>query len=169
MKIAHPGFSKTAIIDTTKKYGDIGQYRLLSAFKKGLKTELAHAKKNRFEVRYDYDLIKAGNKKLPFRFIITDIPPGHIQPFHTHQNLHEVTIVLNGNIWYIENEKLSEIASNRSELKKKGVGLSVGDLVIDDKIKRHTVANFSRAYARMITIQSSKKEGANLVRDWIRS
>lgn len=169
MKITHPGFSKAAIIDTTKKYGDKGQYRLLSASKKGLKTDLAHAKKNRFEVRYDYDLIKAAGKKLPFRFIITDIPPGHIQPFHSHKNLHEITIVLNGNISYIESNKLSETVSSKNELKKKGVNLSTGDLVIDDKIKRHTVANFSRAYASMITIQSSKKEGANLVADWVRS
>ena len=77
--------------------------------------------------------------------------------------------MLNGDIWYIENEKLSEITSNRSELKKKGVKLFVGNLVIDDKIKRHTVANFSRAYARMITIQSAKKEGTDLVRDWFHS
>jgi len=169
MKITHPGFSKTAIIDTTKKYGESGQYRLLSASKKGLKVELAKARKKKFEVRYDYDLIRAAGKKLPFRFIITDIPPGHVQPFHTHQNLHEVTIVLSGNVWYIENNTLSEIASSKNELKRKGVNLSEGDLVIDDKIKRHTVANFSRSYARMITIQSSKKEGTNLVTDWVRS
>lgn len=169
MKITHPGFSNAAVIDTTKKYGDKGQYRLLSASAKNLKVILANAKKNRFEVRYDYDLIKAASKKLPFRFIITDIPPGHAQPFHTHKNLHELTIVLEGDVFYVESDELSEITSSRSELKQKGVKLSVGDLVIDDTIRRHTVANFSNTYARMITIQSSKKEGANLVTDWIHS
>ncbi|MEK7515504.1 MAG: cupin domain-containing protein [Patescibacteria group bacterium] len=169
MKITHPGFSKAAIIDTTKKYGDKGQYRLLSSSKKNLKTALKDAKKNQHEVRYDYDMMKAGGKKLPFRFIITDIPPGHIQPFHSHKNLHELTIVLGGEILYIESDKLSESKSARKEMKKIGVKLSVGDLVIDDKIKRHTVANYSKSYARMITIQSAKKEGANLVTDWIHS
>lgn len=169
MKISHPGFSNAALINTAKKYGDSGQYRLLPSSRKNLRTMLGKAKKNKFEVRYDYDLIKAAGKKLPFRFIITDIPPGHVQPFHTHQNLHEVTIVLDGEVWYIESDKLSEITSDKSELKKKAKKLSEGDLVVDDRIKRHTVANFSKSYVRMITIQSSKKEGANLVRDWVRS
>ena len=169
MKITRPGFSKVAVIDTAKKYGDKGQYRLLSSSRKGLKRELTKAKKSKFEVRYDYDLMKAGGKKLPFRFIITDIPPGHIQPFHKHKNLHELTIVLEGDILYIESDKLSESQSSRNKIKKTGMRLSVGDLVIDDKIKRHTVANFSKSYARMITIQSAKKKGANLIRDWVHS
>ena len=168
MKITHPGFSKAAVINTTKKYGDTGQYRLLSAKNEGLKATLATARKNHFELRYDYDLIKAAGKKLPFRFIVTEIPPGYVQPFHTHRNLHELTIVLEGSILYIESDSLTE-GHQKSELKKKGMKLSLGDLVIDDTIKRHTIANFSKTYARVITIQSSKKEGANLVTDWIHS
>ena len=169
MKITHPGFSAAAVIDTAKKYGERGQYRLLPVPKKNLKTELARAKKNKFEVRYDYDLIKAASRKLPFRFIITDIPPGHVQPFHQHRNLHEVTIVLDGRVSYIESDTLSETASHKNELKKKGAELVAGDIVVDDTIRRHTIANFSRAYARMITIQSAKKRGADLVHDWARS
>src|SRR3990167_10817466 len=112
MKITQPGFSKAAVIDTTKKYGDKDQYSLFSASKKDLKNDLKQAKKNKYEVRYDYDLIKAAGKKLPFRFIITDIPPGHTQPFHTHKNLHELTIVLEGTVFYIESNELSETTSS---------------------------------------------------------
>lgn len=166
MKITHPGFSKAAVIDTTKKYGDKGQYHLLSASKKNLKNDLKQAKKNKYEVRYDYDLIKAAGKKLPFRFIVTDIPPGHVQPFHKHKDSHELTIVLDGSVSYIESGELSEIISSRSDLKKKGKKLSIGDLVIDDANRRHTIANFSDSYARMITIQYAKKKGTDLIRDW---
>ncbi len=167
MKITHPGFSKAAVIDTTKKYGEKGQYHLFSSSVKGLKNILVGAKKKRFEIRHDYDLIKVMGKKLPFRFIITDIPPGHIQPFHKHKALHELTIVLEGEIFYIESDKFSEETSTKNEIKKSGIKLTEGDLVIDDKIKRHTIANFSKEYARMITIQSAKKSGTNLVTDWI--
>lgn len=169
MKVTHPGFSKAAVIDTAKKYGEKGQYQLFSASGKGLGNILNNARKKNFEIRHDYDLIKVMGKKLPFRFIITDIPPRHVQPFHTHKALHELTIVLSGEIFYIESDRLSEKTSVKSEIKKNGVKLTEGDLVIDDKIKRHTVANFSRKYARMITIQSAKKEGANLLTDWIHS
>ncbi|TSC54581.1 MAG: hypothetical protein LiPW30_47 [Parcubacteria group bacterium LiPW_30] len=167
MKITHPGFSKAAVIDTTKKYGEKGQYKLFSSSSFGLKNILVNAKKKNFEVRHDYDLIKVMGKKLPFRFIVTDIPPRHIQPFHTHKSLHEITIVISGEIFYIESNKLSEINTSKSEIKKNGTKLVEGDLVIDDKIKRHTIANFSKKYARMITIQSAKKTGINLVTDWI--
>ena len=167
MKITHPGFSKAAIIDTTKKYGEKGQYNLFSSSAKGLQNILANAKKKHLEIRHDYDLIKVMGKKLPFRFIITDIPPGHVQPFHKHKALHELTIVLAGEIFYIESNKLSEETSTKSEIKKSGIKLTEGDLVIDDKIKRHTIANFSKTYARMITIQSAKKGGTNLITDWI--
>lgn len=166
MKITHPGFSKAAIIDTEKKYGEKGQYRLLPASKKNLRNVLERAKKNKHEVRYDYDLIKAAGKKLPFRFIITDIPPDHVQPFHKHKDSHELTIVLDGSVSYIESGELSETASSKSDLRKKEKKLSTGDLVIDDTNRRHTIANFSDSYARMITIQYAKKKGADMIRDW---
>jgi hypothetical protein len=168
MKVTHPGFSKIAVIDTSKKYGEKGQYKLFTATTQKLDSMLKIAKKSKFEIRYNYDLIKTAGKKLPFRFIVTDIPPNHIQPFHSHKNLHELTIVLEGVIFYIESNKLSESKKNEKELKNKGHKLSVGDLVIDDKTKRHTIANFSKSYARLITIQSAKTHNANLVSDWIR-
>ncbi len=168
MKISQPGFVKVAIINPKKEYGEKDQYRSFPASFKNLSGVLNLAKKNFFEIRHDYYDIKADKERLPYRVIITEIPPGHVQPFHLHKNLHEMTIVTEGEIFYIESESFSESEKNKLVFKKKGKKMKTGDLVVDDKGKRHTVANFSKKYAKMITIQSARKNVDIVSADWIR-
>lgn len=164
MKMDFPGFSKVAFIDPKKKFGEEGQYVACYPKNKKMTRLIASARKKGMEIRYDYSLL---GDRTPYRFIITEIPPGHVQPFHSHKNLCEMTIVLSGEIFYIESKVLTE-SSSRSLLKKEGKKLVTEGRVVDTSWKRHTVANFSKKYAKMITIQSDNTERVSFVADWVR-
>lgn len=168
MKLSKPGYSKVAFVDTKKRFGEKGQYTTIASRNKRIKHYIASARKAGHEIRYDYYDIEAGKGMLPYRVIITDVPAKHVQPFHAHQHLHEMTIVSEGEIYYIESDTLSEDTDSKALLKRHGKKLTIGDMIVDDTGARHTIANFSHKSARLITIQSEKKEIKALQADWIR-
>jgi len=45
-----------------------------------------------------YYLFRERDPNYPLELIITEIPPGHTQPFHAHKTIDEITVVLYGEI-----------------------------------------------------------------------
>lgn len=43
-----------------------------------------------------YYLFREKDPNFPLELIITEVPPGHTQPFHSHETIDEITVVLHG-------------------------------------------------------------------------
>lgn len=140
--------TKIAVIDPTKKYGEEGQYRTHT----GTRAELGAI--------------------LESQTILTWIPPGHVQPFHTHHTLHEKTVVVEGEIVAIDSESLTEDeckGMSLFDLDRFGAKIvRAGQMVIEGPGARHTVANKSDYYAFMVTEQTARIPLNEFPHDWHR-
>ena len=45
-----------------------------------------------------YYLFREKDPDYPLELIITEVPPGHTQPFHAHETIDEITVVLHGEV-----------------------------------------------------------------------
>ncbi|MBU7018197.1 MAG: cupin domain-containing protein [Theionarchaea archaeon] len=69
----------------------------------------------------------------------TDMPPGRVQPIHYHDEIDEITFILEGEVTVWE--------------EKKEETLYPGDMVYFPREKIHTVMNNSNSHARTITFK----------------
>lgn len=168
MKITRPGFASFAIIDPSKKVQEEGQYTIfVVAETPDPDSIINEARQRGFEIRYHYtDVENDEGGSVPVRMIVTEIPPGHIQPFHIHENCYEITVVERGEVSYVEHDFLER--EDTEKVKEAAETLKEGDMVFDDKGKRHTVANFSSEYTKVITTQTPKPYGLEFKPDWKR-
>lgn len=166
MRITSPGFVSFAIIDPSKKIQQDGQYKKFFVAETGdFQAIIDDARKNNFEIRYHFtDNKNNEGGVVPVKLIITEIPPGHVQPFHVHKNCYEITVVERGEVSYIEDDSLSN--EDVQEIKNTSKVLRTGDMVFDDNGKRHTVANFSDTYVKVITTQTPRPYAQAFMPDW---
>jgi quercetin dioxygenase-like cupin family protein len=84
-----------------------------------------------------------GSVAEPFRIVLTEIPPGHIQNEHKHDHLLDVVYVLEGqvHIYQRDGDKL------REEI------LNAGDVACFKPPEFHNVANKGTASARTLTLK----------------
>lgn len=166
MKITSPGFVSFAIIDTSKKVHEDGQYKKFFVSETSdFHSVIESARQKNFEIRYHYMNVKNNEGGfVPFKMIVTEIPPGHIQPFHVHKNCYEITVVQHGEVSYIEDEFLGN--EDVQDIKRISKILREGDMVFDDNSKRHTVANFSDVYVKVLTMQTPKPYTQDFAPDW---
>jgi quercetin dioxygenase-like cupin family protein len=165
MKIYKIGSEGIAIIDPHKKMGEKGQYNF---FKEDQISEeiISQARKDGLEIRYYNRNIKTVNGEMvPIKIIVTEIPPGHVQPFHTHQKIHEATTVIEGSITVIDSNEIK--TEDKKRIENEGVVLNKWETVVEDPEIRHTVANLSQKYATMYTIQSARIPFEEFKEDWI--
>ena len=157
-----------AVIDPKKVYGEEGQYTQY----KGTLTELQkyadEAIAKLMEVRWYYkQLSTRDDEAIASQVIITMIPPGHVQPFHTHYMLHEMTLVEEGQIVAVDSETLTE-KDSVSDLVAAGVHIKVNQMVIEGPGTRHTICNNGSSYARLVTIQTARIGIEEFPQDWSR-
>jgi hypothetical protein len=156
-----------ALIDPAKKVGEAGQYRRLPPDYEGLGAVVIAAKVAGLEIRHYYkNLATEAGEIVSSQLIITELPPGHVQPFHTHLKLHEMTIVHDGIIVNIESETLQE--TDVAEIIERGARLGPGDLVIEEPGKRHTQMNPGTVYAVTYTVQTARIPLEQFPSDWNR-
>ncbi|MBT6691656.1 cupin domain-containing protein [Candidatus Parcubacteria bacterium] len=145
-----PDAQKVAIIDPRKKMGEEGQYTTHTGSQEALETVIGDAREAGMELRYYYTDMSDGNgENVPIKVIVTEIPPYHVQPFHTHSNVHEVSTVLFGEVVAVDSDTLVE--ANHQEIEEVGTVVKRGGSIIADRGVRHTVANFSDSVAVFIT------------------
>ena len=167
MQILKKGHSGVAVIDPKKRAGEPGQYMKYVADDPDLALVLSAARSAGCEIRYYFSDVKTiAGEVIPLKIVVTEIPPGHVQPFHTHETGHEVSVVSEGTITEIESNVLGE--TDVATLKKVGTKLSAGDTVVEEPGKRHTVANFTRRYAKFTTTQSARMVREKFASDWKR-
>ncbi len=156
-----------ALIDPKKKQGEQGQYVLLKGSRTELAEAVAAARLLGKEVRYYFkDVVCVNGEKMPAKVVITEIPPGHVQPFHAHDTVHEVSTVDEGEVIAVESETLTE--DDAYSIKKQGVRLYEGDMMVADPGKKHTIANLSDVYARFTTVQVARVPYEEFSADWRR-
>lgn len=160
---------KIAVIDPSKPFGAEGQYVGYEGPIERLNRLAALACREGKEVRRYYrDLSTfAGGETVASQIILTDIPPGHVQPFHTHKTLHEISLTTAGEIISVESDDLTE-TTPLMQLVEVGEVVPVGKLVVQDCEVRHTVLNASDAYATFVTIQTARIPLAKFPHDWHR-
>lgn len=147
---------RIAVINPLKKVGEKDQYVTYSGKETALISKILAARLTRKEIRYYYqDLVTTDGEVIPLKMIITETPPGHVQPFHIHENVHEVTLINKGEMIAIESKTLRE--SDLEEIKKGGELLKEGDMVIEDPEVRHTHMNASDEYIVTTTIQAARR------------
>jgi quercetin dioxygenase-like cupin family protein len=158
------GAQSIAVIDPAKKRGEDGQYTKYMSSETDIATIIELARAKGCEIRWYYTELATGQgEAIPLKIIITEIPAGHVQPFHTHENIHEVSVVLKGQITVIDSEDLVE--EDQADIKGNGTILNREDVVIESPGFRHTVANFSDQPATFITHQTIRTD-AEFVPDW---
>jgi len=167
VKVIRKGLMGVAVIDPQKKVDEPGQYESYKGSEIDLAKIIVAAKITGCEIRWYYkDLITLFGEVVPAKVIVTEIPPGHIQPFHTHDNVHEITVVDEGSIMAVDSNDLKE--EDRARLLEIGVILNQGDMVIEDPNVRHTVLNHTRDYATMTTVQVARIPIEKFSADWNR-
>lgn len=163
---------KVAVIDPGIPFGEPGQYTSLSGTPEELLAGAYRAKESGKEVRLYYQGLKASNgESVATKVIETWIPPGHVQPFHTHHQVHEMTLVIEGVILAIDDESLTEeeIRNSIAVLEGKDVRqLAVHDMIIEGPGTRHTIANPIHQYARIVTVQTARMPIESFSSDWHR-
>lgn len=168
--------SKVAIIDPNKKRGQDGQYVSYEGERLGdVMPALANYVANGFEVRlYYYPPTTDDGESIPLKVIVTTIPPGHIQPFHTHIKIHEVSIVNKGLIAFIDDPNLMDTSDgasrdldkDRQTIMEKATYVRECGCITTTPGTRHTVANFTNEPAEFITLQTIRTDLV-LETDWI--
>lgn len=145
-----PGAQKVAIIDPNKKMGEAGQYVAYPGDHDRLDIIILTARNEGMEIRHYLTEVSDGKgETVPIKVIMTEIPDGHVQPFHTHTNVHEISTVLQGQLTAIDSATLTESA--HEEIRELGTTVVQGGSVIADRGVRHTVANFSGMRTVFIT------------------
>ncbi|OYV63051.1 MAG: hypothetical protein B7X03_03320 [Parcubacteria group bacterium 21-58-10] len=158
---------EVAVIDPKKKVGEEGQYVRYRGDHPGLEKVLAEARANNQEIRRYVENIAARDGGIvPLKYVLTEVPPMHVQPFHSHTNVDEINLVSSGEIYFIESDTLSEDAFD--QIRAQGKLLRPGDVVVSESEKRHTVANLSNAYAYLIGTISAKDSVPEFRPDWKR-
>ncbi len=162
-----------ALINPKKAYGEEGQYLRLEGTPVNLLRRARSAKDGGFEIRLYYEgLVADGDEPIASKVIETWIPPGHVQPFHTHHTLHEMTIVLEGEIIAVDSDSMTE-ADLKASLVESGPyphGEVIGDhqMIIEGPGARHTIVNATSAYAKLITVQTARMGLDEFPSDWHR-
>lgn len=158
---------EVAIIDPQKRIGEEGQYVRYRGDYPGLEKILVKARAENKEIRRYVENIVAGDGGIvPLKYVITEVPPGHIQPFHSHSNVDEINLIREGEAYFVESETLSE--RDIDEIRAKGTQLREGDVVVSEPEKRHTLANLSGKYVFVIGTISAKESVREFKPDWIR-
>lgn len=160
-----------AIIDPRKNYGEPGQYTKHTGNFVEIARLAEEAKCVGMEVRWYYQGIKtADSEAVGSQTIITWIPPGHVQPFHTHHQIHEYTVVMEGVIVAIDSPVLTERdcrVMSVDELLTVGARfVHQGHMVVEGPGTRHTVMNKSEAPALLVTIQTARMPIDSFPGDW---
>ena len=163
------GKTKIAIINPAKKFGDAGQYITQEGSIKDMEMLAVEARRTKKEIRWYYrDLVTAADETVASQIIVTEIPPKHVQPFHTHHTLHEVTLVISGQIAAIDSKFLSE--NVRFETLKENAGAILGpmQMVVEGPGTRHTIMNVGEEYALLVTTQTARIPLEEFPHDWHR-
>lgn len=172
MRVIRNGLESIAVIDPRKKYREPGQYTgydLTKNPKVNVVAVIAAARATRMEIRYYYrQMATAGGESVPAKFIITEIPPGHVQPFHTHLDVHEFTRVDEGELVAIDSADLTE--EDWALIVTQGEILNPGDIVVEDPGVRHTVMNRDpERYCVITTVQVGRVlQPEQFKPDWVR-
>ncbi|MBI2624119.1 cupin domain-containing protein [Candidatus Parcubacteria bacterium] len=172
MRVIRRGMEEIAVIDPRKKYGESGQYVSYDCTKDpklNIVAILAAARAERMEIRYYYrKMTSMAGESVPVKVIITEIPPGHVQPFHTHLLIHEVTHVDEGELIAIESADLTE--EDWALIVTQGEVLNPGDTVLEEPGVRHTVMNRDpERYCLITTVQADRTISPEQFKsDWIR-
>jgi quercetin dioxygenase-like cupin family protein len=161
--------TKLAIIDPRLAQGEPGQYVSMEDTQAKLAVAAALARLEGKEIRWYYkDLQTSADEKLAMQIIVTEVPPGHVQPFHAHHVLHEATTVESGCVLAIDSDTLTEV--DKDEIRAQGTLLVAGDMVIEDPDVRHTIMNpDTGTYCIMITVQTPRIPMAEFPHDWVRN
>lgn len=156
-----------AVIDPKKKIGEKGQYVRYRGDHPGLEQILTHARAGNFEIRrYVENIVAEDGGVVPLKYVITEVPPNHVQPFHSHENVDEINLIRSGEAYFIESETLVE--GDTEQLRAQGVLLRSGDVVVSESGKRHTIANLSDEYVLLIGTISAKESVPEFRPDWKR-
>jgi quercetin dioxygenase-like cupin family protein len=167
MQILQKESLEVALIDPKKKIGEEGQYVRYRGDHPGLEEILAHARASNLEIRRYVENIAAENGGvIPLKYVITEVPPGHVQPFHSHTNVDEINLINSGEVYFIESETLTE--QDVGSIREQGTLLRAGDVIVSSSDKRHTVANLSGSYVLLIGTISAKESAAEFKPDWRR-
>ncbi len=157
-----------AIIDPTLQYGDVGQYVKFAGTDPKREEYLRDAKERKCEIRYYCAALKtARGEDVPFRVLFAEVPPGHIQPFHTHEKIHEVLVVCSGEITSVVHPSLTE--KDVAGIRKHGQLVTEGSVAVSEPGDRHTIANLGDEYASILFVQSPRGQSTAITPDWIRS
>jgi len=158
---------EVAIIDPGKKIGEEGQYLRYSGSSPSLAEIINDARGKGFEIRSYVENIPSENGGIiPLKYVITEIPPMHVQPFHSHTNVDEINLISSGEVHFIESDTLSE--KDIDLIRAQGIVMRDGDVVVSSSGKRHTVANLSDKYAFIIGTISAKNSVHEFKPDWQR-
>lgn len=156
-----------ALIDPKKKFGESGQFNRIEGDTLTLAIEAGKARALGLEIRWYYKDLKSGDEAIASQIIVTETPPGHIQPFHTHHTLHEFSVVHSGCLLLIESDTLTE--EDEEALRAQGTLLHPGGMVIQEAGIRHTVMNPEIAsYCVFSTVQTARVGIAEFPKDWHR-
>lgn len=159
--------AKIAIINPALPFGAPGQYTSFAGDYGDMEKQVQAAIIDGNEVRlYHKDLATPTGENIAAQVIVTHIPPGHVQPFHTHHTLHEMTFVLDGSILAIDSDTLND--ADAEEIRKHGSLVSKGRLVIEEPGVRHTIMNPNTCYAVLYTVQSARIPLDEFPKDWVR-
>lgn len=166
MVIIRQDLAFIAIIDPKKKHKEDGQYVLYKGADPDRFKIIAAAKEAKKEIRYYYkELATSNGEKIPCQIIITEIPPKHVQPFHTHLSIHEINVVNEGSVMAIDSPISKE---DDPAIFTQGIILNEGDGVTEDTGKRHTIANHTDQYAIFTTTQVARMDIEQFPADWKR-
>lgn len=167
MKILRKEVLEIAIIDPSKKLGDEGQYKRYRGDNPDIDSILRDARDAEHEIRCYVENIPSGDTgTVPLKYVITDVPPGHVQPFHRHSAVDEINLIEKGEAYFIESDTIEE--DDKEMIRKEGTLLRAGDVVVSTSGKRHTLANLSNEYAHIIGTISAKSSTTEFKPDWIR-
>jgi quercetin dioxygenase-like cupin family protein len=170
MRIIPEGYpNKLAVIDPRKQFGEDGQYRSHAgiAYEEMCKIA-ASARALGMEIRWYYD---QGSGTAAPKIIVTEIPAGHIQPFHHHEATLETTLVISGEIIAVESDSLTEQdcrRMTRDEMLKFGTRLGSQQMVVAEPDVRHTIVNKTEREALLVTIQTATSPYSSYEADWHR-
>jgi len=157
---------EVGIINPSKRVGDTGQYTLLEGTLEELDGRLILARKHGFEIRWYYkNAMTYEGEIILSQLSMTEIPPGHVQPFHTHHTINETILVIQGSIMAIDSDELDE--SDLEKLLRNSVRVNQYQSVIQGPGQRHTIFNPFDKYASFIASQTARlPEGVELSADW---